>query len=64
MKQNPINVSELNEDRYEIINNLVNIELVKKFINDVEALEIDLMKSNIQAKEIYQYLLTIIVNQC
>jgi hypothetical protein len=64
MKQNPINVSELNEDRYEIINNLVNIELVKKFINDVEALEIDLMKSNIQAKEIYQYLLTIMVNQC
>jgi hypothetical protein len=64
MKQNPINVSELNEDRYEIINNLVNIELIKKFINDVEALEIDLMKSNIQAKEIYQYLLTIMVNQC
>ncbi len=61
---NQINVSELSEDRYCIIDNLANKDLVNKFINDVEALEIDLMKSNIDAKEIYQYLLTLMINQC
>jgi hypothetical protein len=57
-------INELNDERYIQIDALVSKEAVNKFIEATENLQIELMNSNVDAKEIYQYLVTIMLNQC
>jgi hypothetical protein len=57
-------INELNDERYVQIDVLVSKEAVNKFIDATENLQIELMNSNVDAKEIYQYLVTIMLNQC
>ena len=59
-----INITELTDERFVEIDKLVNNETVLKFIDATENLEIELANHNIDAKEIYQYLLTIMLNNC
>lgn len=61
---NLITVSELNDERYEIIDNLVSENEVYNFCNAVESIQNILMKNNISAKEQYEFLLTLMINQC
>ena len=62
--KNIISVQELNEERYEVIDSLVNNNDVIDFINSVEKIQKSLMTKDIQANEMYRYLLTIMLNQC
>ena len=57
-------INELNDERYVQIDVLVSKEAVNKFIDATENIQIELMNSNVDAKEIYQYLVTIMLNQC
>jgi hypothetical protein len=59
-----ITVTELTDERYEQINSIVDQTIVNKFITSTEYVQIDLLDKNIEASEIYQYLLTIMLNQC
>ncbi len=59
-----ITVTELTDERYEQIDNIVDQTIVNKFITSTEYVQIDLLDKNIEASEIYQYLLTIMLNQC
>ena len=59
-----ITVSELTDERYEQIDSIVDQTIVNKFITSTEYVQIDLLDKNIEASEIYQYLLTIMLNQC
>ena len=59
-----ITVSELTDERYEQIDSIVDQTVVDKFIKTTEHIQINLLDKNIEASEIYQYLLTIMLNQC
>jgi hypothetical protein len=61
---NVITVSELTDERYEKIDSIVDQTIVNKFIKATEHVERDLFDKGIEASEIYQYLLTIMINQC
>lgn len=57
-------LNELNDERYVQIDALVSAKTVDKFISATEELQIELMNNGVDAKEIYQYLVTIMLNQC
>jgi hypothetical protein len=57
-------VSELNDERYDVIDKLVIESELTEFFNSVEKIQNTLMKNNIEAKEQYEYLLTLMINQC
>jgi hypothetical protein len=57
-------VSELNDERYDVIDKLVVKSELIEFFNAVEKIQNTLMKNNIEAKEQYEYLLTLMINQC
>ena len=57
-------VSELNDERYNVIDKLVIESELTEFFNSVEKIQNTLMKNNIEAKEQYEYLLTLMINQC
>ena len=57
-------VSELNDERYDVIDKLVVKSELTEFFNAVEKIQNTLMKNNIEAKEQYEYLLTLMINQC
>jgi len=59
-----ISVSEVNDERYEIIDKLVIDSELKDFFKSVEKIQKTLDKHNIEAKEQYEYLLTLMINQC
>jgi hypothetical protein len=59
-----VTVTELTDERYEQIDSVVNQTIVNKFIQSTEYVQNDLLDKNIEASEIYQYLLTIMLNQC
>lgn len=59
-----ISVSELNDERYDVIDKLVIDSELIEFFNSVEKIQNTLMKNNIEAKEQYEYLLTLMINQC
>ena len=59
-----ISVSELNDDRYEVIDNIVDVSELKDFFKSVETIQKRLNRHNIEAKEQYEYLLTLMINQC
>jgi hypothetical protein len=57
-------VSELNDERYDVIDKIVVKSELTEFFNAVEKIQNTLMKNNIEAKEQYEYLLTLMINQC
>ena len=57
-------LSELNDERYDVIDKLVVKSELTEFFNAVEKIQNTLMKNNIEAKEQYEYLLTLMINQC
>lgn len=57
-------INELNDERYVQIDALVSNEAVNKFIAATEELQIELLNKDVSASEIYQYLVTIMLNQC
>ena len=59
-----ISVSELNDERYDIIDKLVIESELKEFFKSVEKIQRTLNKHDIEAKEQYEYLLTLMINQC
>ena len=59
-----ITVTELTDERYKHIDSIVDQTVVDKFIRTTEYVQNDLLDKNIEASEIYQYLLTIMLNQC
>ena len=59
-----VTVTELTDERYEQIDSVVDQTIVNKFIQSTEYVQNDLLDKNIEASEIYQYLLTIMLNQC
>jgi len=58
------NTSELSDDCYEAIHILAIENDVIDYLNSIEKIQIELMKSGIDAREIYEYLVTLMVNQC
>ena len=56
-------VSELSEERYSEIDGFVDDALVNDFINATEAIQIKLGENGVDAPEMYQYLVTIMLNQ-
>ena len=60
---NEESVSELNDDRYTEIDGMVNPMLVNNFIDAAEAIQNELMENGVDAPEMYQYLVTIMLNQ-
>jgi hypothetical protein len=56
-------VSELNDDRYTEIDGFVDNTLVSNFINATEAIQMQLAENGVDAPEMYQYLVTIMLNQ-
>lgn len=61
---NKVTISELDREQYERIDNLADIRLVDSYIKSIESLQIHLMSEGFEAKEIYEYLVTLMVNQC
>jgi CRISPR/Cas system CMR-associated protein Cmr3 (group 5 of RAMP superfamily) len=59
-----ISVSELNDERYDVIDKLVIESELKEFFKSVEKIQRTLNKHDIEAKEQYEYLLTLMINQC
>jgi hypothetical protein len=59
-----VTVTELTDERYEQIDSIIDQTIVNKFIQSTEYIQNDLLDKNIEASEIYQYLLTIMLNQC
>jgi len=62
--ENLINVQELNDERYETIDKLINENEVKDFFKSIEIIQKRLNECNIEAKEQYEYLLTLMINNC
>jgi hypothetical protein len=58
-----LSVSELNDERYVQINDLVSEDAVMNFIDACEVIETELAEHNIDAKEMYKYMLTLMLNQ-
>lgn len=61
---NKVTVSELGGEQYERMDNLADTRLVDSYIKSIESLQTDLMNEGFEAKEIYEYLVTLMVNQC
>jgi hypothetical protein len=61
---NIITITELTDEEYVFVNKLANDKLVNDFIKVTECLEVDLMNNNIDANQIYRYLVTLMINQC
>ena len=57
-------VNELNDERFNVIDKLINEDDVIDYLNSIEKIQIELLNNNIDAKEIYEYLLTLMINQC
>jgi hypothetical protein len=57
-------MNELTDERYDVIDKLVIESELIEFFNSVEKIQNTLMKNNIEAKEQYEYLLTLMINQC
>jgi hypothetical protein len=60
---NEESVSELSDDRYTEIDGMVDPMLINNFIDTTEAIQNELAKNGVDAPEMYQYLVTIMLNQ-
>lgn len=63
-KLTPVTVTELDDTRYVEIDKVVDKRLVNTYLNSIEDLQIQMAEHNITAHEMYQYLLTLMINQC
>jgi hypothetical protein len=57
-------VTELDDTRYVEIDKVVDKRLVNTYIDVIEDMQIQMAEHNITAYEMYQYLLTLMINQC
>ena len=57
-------MNELTDERYDVIDKLVIESELKEFFKSVEKIQRTLNKHDIEAKEQYEYLLTLMINQC
>jgi hypothetical protein len=57
-------VTELDDARYVEIDKVVDKRLVNTYIDVIEDMQIQMAEHNITAYEMYQYLLTLMINQC
>jgi hypothetical protein len=57
-------VTELDDTRYVEIDKVVDEKLVKTYLNSIEDIQRQTAEYNITAYEMYQYLLTLMINQC
>ena len=62
-KLNEEAVSELDDTRYSELDEMVNPMLVNNFIDAAEAIQDQLANEGVSAPEMYQYLVTIMLNQ-
>lgn len=58
-----ITISELSEQRYVELDKFVSNESVINLIDAIEAIQTQLGENKIEAKEMYEYLVTIMLNQ-
>jgi hypothetical protein len=57
-------ICELNDKRFNEIDNIVDENDVIDYLNSIEKIQIQLLKNNIDAKEMYEYLYTLMINNC
>ena len=57
-------ICELNDKRFNEIDNVVDENDVVDYLNSIEKIQIQLLKNNIDAKEMYEYLYTLMINNC
>ena len=57
-------ICELNDERFTVIDNLVNEDDVINYLNSIEKIQSELLNNNIDAKEMYEYLYTLMINNC
>ena len=63
-KLTPVTVTELDDTRYVEIDKVVDKRLVNAYLDTIEDMQIQMAEHNITAHEMYQYLLTLMINQC
>ena len=59
-----ISIEELSDERYDVIDEIVDYIDIIDFIKSVEKIQHTLSASKIEAEEMYQYLLTLMLHQC
>jgi hypothetical protein len=59
-----ISIEELSDERYDVIDEVVDYIDIIDFIKSVEKIQHTLSASKIEAEEMYQYLLTLMLHQC
>jgi hypothetical protein len=57
-------ICELNDERFNVIDKIVNEDDVINYLNSIEKIQSGLLKNNIDAKEMYEYLYTLMINNC
>jgi hypothetical protein len=57
-------ICELNDERFTVIDKIVNEDDVINYLNSIEKIQSELLNNNINAKEMYEYLYTLMINNC
>ena len=57
-------ICELNDERFTVIDKIVNEDDVINYLNCIEKIQNELLNNNIDAKEMYEYLYTLMINNC
>jgi hypothetical protein len=57
-------ICELNDERFTVIDKIVNEDDVINYLNSIEKIQSELLNNNIDAKEMYEYLYTLMINNC
>ena len=57
-------ICELNDERFTVIDKIVNEDDVIDYLNSIEKIQSELLNNNIDAKEMYEYLYTLMINNC
>jgi hypothetical protein len=57
-------ICELNDERFNVIDNLVNEDDVIDYLKSILKIQSELLNNNIDAKEMYEYLYTLMINNC
>jgi hypothetical protein len=57
-------ICELNDERFNVIDNIINEDNVINYLNSIEKIQSELLNNNIDAKEMYEYLYTLMINNC
>jgi hypothetical protein len=57
-------ICELNDERFTVIDKIVNEDDVINYLNSIEKIQSELLNNNIDVKEMYEYLYTLMINNC